>query len=56
MKKILANDGIATTGKNELEVSGFEVITTNVAQNQLIDYINSHQINVLIVRSATRVE
>ncbi|MDA8686847.1 3-phosphoglycerate dehydrogenase [Robiginitalea sp.] len=56
MKKILANDGIATTGKNKLEVSGFEVITTNVAQNQLIEYINSHQINVLIVRSATRVE
>lgn len=55
MKKILANDGISDSGKRILEDAGFEVITTNVAQNQLEGYINKNQINVLIVRSATKV-
>ncbi|WP_304347871.1 D-2-hydroxyacid dehydrogenase [Capnocytophaga leadbetteri] len=53
--KILANDGISETGKVALEREGFEVITTKVAQNQLVDYINKHSIDVLIVRSATQV-
>ena len=53
--KILANDGISETGKVALEREGFEVITTKVAQNQLVDYINKHSIDALIVRSATQV-
>ena len=53
--KILANDGISETGKVALEREGFEVITTKVAQNQLVDYINKHCIDALIVRSATQV-
>ena len=53
--KILANDGISETGKVALEREGFEVITTKVAQNQLVDYINKHDIDALIVRSATQV-
>jgi len=53
--KILANDGISETGKVALEREGFEVITTKVAQNQLVDYINKHNIDALIVRSATQV-
>src|SRR5690606_493268 len=53
--KILANDGISTSGKEALEQAGFEVITTTVAQEQLINYINAHQICVLLVRSATTV-
>ena len=53
--KILANDGISDSGKETLEKEGFEVITTKVAQNQLIDYINKHAIDVLLVRSATQV-
>ena len=53
--KILANDGISETGKVTLEREGFEVITTKVAQNQLVDYINKHSIDALIVRSATQV-
>ena len=53
--KILANDGISETGKVTLEREGFEVITTKVAQNQLVDYINKHNIDALIVRSATQV-
>ena len=53
--KILANDGISETGKVALEREGFEVITTKVAQNQLVDYINKYCIDALIVRSATQV-
>ena len=53
--KILANDGISDSGKEALEKEGFEVITTKVAQNQLIDYINKHAVDVLLVRSATQV-
>lgn len=51
--KVLANDGISKSGIDALEAAGFEVNTTHVAQNQLIDYINKHNIDVLIVRSAT---
>ncbi len=54
--KILANDGISASGKNTLENAGFEVITTTVAQEQLINYINEHEIDVLLVRSATKVK
>ena len=53
--KVLANDGISQSGINALENAGFEVSTTTVAQEQLINYINEHQINVLLVRSATKV-
>ena len=51
--KVLANDGISQNGIDALKASGFEVITTNVAQEQLISYINENQITVLLVRSAT---
>lgn len=51
--KILANDGISQTGINALEAAGFTVITTKVAQEQLINYINNNDITVLLVRSAT---
>lgn len=53
--KILANDGIAQPGIEALQQAGFEVITTRVAQEQLIDYLNNNQISALLVRSATRV-
>jgi len=53
--KVLANDGISQSGIKALQDAGFEVITTSVAQEQLINYINEHQINVLLVRSATKV-
>jgi len=51
--KVLANDGISQSGIDALKASGFEVITTNIAQEQLISYINENQIKVLLVRSAT---
>lgn len=53
--KILANDGIATSGVIALENAGFEVELTTVAQEQLIDYINQQEVSVLLVRSATKV-
>ena len=53
--KILANDGIATSGVISLENAGFEVELTTVAQEQLIDYINQQEVSVLLVRSATKV-
>ncbi|MDG1386361.1 MAG: D-2-hydroxyacid dehydrogenase [Flavobacteriaceae bacterium] len=51
--KVLANDGISQSGIDALQPKGFEVITTNVAQEQLISYINENKITVLLVRSAT---
>ena len=53
--KILANDGISESGINELQKEGFEVITTKVAQEQVANYINANKIEVLLVRSATKV-
>jgi len=53
--KVLANDGISQTGVDALKAGGFEVITTNVAQDQLENYINEQQIDVILVRSATTV-
>ncbi len=51
--KILANDGISQTGIDFLQENGFEVITVNVAQEQLVDYINDNKVSALLVRSAT---
>lgn len=53
--KVLANDGISPSGVSALEAAGFEVSTTNVAQEQLINHINQEQIAVILVRSATTV-
>lgn len=53
--KILANDGIATSGKIELEKEGFTVVTDTIAQEDLIDRINKEGYEVLLVRSATKV-
>jgi len=53
--KVLANDGISQSGIDALEKAGFEVSTTTVAQDQLLDYINNNNITVLLVRSATTV-
>jgi D-3-phosphoglycerate dehydrogenase len=53
--KILANDGISKSGIKALEKGGFEVITTKVAQEQVANFLNEHQISILLVRSATKV-
>ena len=51
--KILANDGISMSGVIALTEAGYEVITTNVSQEQLVNFINENEITVLLVRSAT---
>ncbi|MQP24074.1 3-phosphoglycerate dehydrogenase [Flavobacterium sp. LMO8] len=53
--KVLANDGISKSGIKALEKGGFEVITTKVAQEQVANYINEHDVKVILVRSATKV-
>lgn len=53
--KVLANDGISKSGIKALEKGGFEVITTKVAQEQVANYINTNDISVILVRSATKV-
>jgi D-3-phosphoglycerate dehydrogenase / 2-oxoglutarate reductase len=53
--KVLANDGISQSGITALQEAGFEVNTTTVAQDQLVDYINKNNIDVILVRSATKV-
>ncbi len=53
--KVLANDGVSQSGIDALEAAGFEVSTTTVAQEQLINYINTNDIDVILVRSATTV-
>ncbi len=53
--KILANDGISKAGIVLLEQNGFEVITTKVAQEQIINFINENNVEVILVRSATKV-
>jgi D-3-phosphoglycerate dehydrogenase / 2-oxoglutarate reductase len=53
--KVLANDGISNSGIKALEKGGFEVITTKVAQEQVVNFLNTHSIDVLLVRSATKV-
>jgi D-3-phosphoglycerate dehydrogenase len=56
MINILANDGISKSGIDALKKSGFNIITTNVAQEQLKNYINKENISVILVRSATTVK
>lgn len=53
--KILANDGIAPIGKQQLEAAGFTVVTETVPQNELIQTINKENYVALLVRSATTV-
>lgn len=53
--KILANDGIAPIGKQQLEAAGFTVVTETVPQNELIQAVNNENYVALLVRSATTV-
>jgi D-3-phosphoglycerate dehydrogenase len=52
---IHANDGISQSGVDALADFGFTLTTTNVAQEQLANYINKNNISGILVRSATTV-
>ena len=53
--KILANDGLDQSGIDALTEKGFEVITTKVPQEFLVEYINENNIRTVLVRSATQI-
>lgn len=53
--KILANDGISSKSKLELEKEGFIVITEKVNQEDLIEVINKENYEGILVRSATKI-
>lgn len=53
--KVLVNDPISQSGIEALKEAGFEVTSTKVAQEQLESYLNDNKIDVLLVRSGTRV-
>jgi D-3-phosphoglycerate dehydrogenase / 2-oxoglutarate reductase len=55
MKRVLANDGIDSTGKELLEKAGFFVETTKASDSQLVSTMNEGEFDVLLVRSATKV-
>tara|TARA_B100001758_G_scaffold18889_1_gene13399 strand:- start:366 stop:1319 length:954 start_codon:yes stop_codon:yes gene_type:complete len=52
--KVLANDGISKNGIKKLESNNFVVINSKIEQEHLIDFINENNIEVLLVRSATK--
>ena len=53
--KVLAIDGISTSGIDTLEKGGFEVIETNVAQEQLENYITTNGIDAILVGNNTEI-
>ncbi|MFM1888074.1 MAG: hypothetical protein RL501_361 [Bacteroidota bacterium] len=53
--RVLINDGLEQTAITLLKEAGFTLDLTRVAQEPLIHYINQHQIQGVIVRSATKI-
>jgi D-3-phosphoglycerate dehydrogenase len=53
--RIHANDGLAASAVAALKEEGFTVTTDNVPQEALADHVNKKKIDVLLVRSATKV-
>ncbi|MDQ0594469.1 D-3-phosphoglycerate dehydrogenase [Chryseobacterium ginsenosidimutans] len=53
--KVLANDGISKSGEQALKDAGIEVLDNRVAQDHVINFINENNVDVLLVRSATKV-
>src|SRR5688572_22664021 len=53
--RVHANDGISAQAKASLQAEGFNVTTDHVVQDQLAAYLNQEKVEVLLVRSATKV-
>lgn len=53
--KVLANDGISDSGIQALRKENIEFVEAKVSQEHLINFINENEIDVLLVRSATKV-
>ncbi|WP_267403136.1 MULTISPECIES: D-2-hydroxyacid dehydrogenase [unclassified Chryseobacterium] len=54
--RVLANDGISKAGEQALRDAGIEVLDNRVAQDHVINFINENNVDVLLVRSATKVK
>lgn len=52
---VLANDGISPAGAQMLHDAGIELLEISVSQEHLANYINENEVDVLLVRSATKV-
>ena len=52
---ILINDGLSVNGIKALEEAKFKVFNTKVAPSQLTDYINKNNIEIILVRSTTKI-
>tara|TARA_Y100001968_G_scaffold114323_1_gene103775 strand:- start:205 stop:1158 length:954 start_codon:yes stop_codon:yes gene_type:complete len=52
---VLANDGISQAGVEKLNAAGFNTTVKSIDQEKIIGYINENNIEVLLVRSATKV-
>lgn len=53
--KILANDGISPKVAQMLIEKGYEVIDQKIPQEELVEFLNEHQIDAILVRSSTQV-
>ncbi|WP_294281290.1 D-2-hydroxyacid dehydrogenase [uncultured Chryseobacterium sp.] len=53
--RVLANDGISEAGASALKHAGIEVLDHKVAQDHVISFINDNEVDVLLVRSVTKV-
>ena len=54
--KILANDGISTSGETLLIEAGHEILNHRVSQEHLVQFINENQVQVLLVKNATSID
>ncbi len=52
---VLANDGISQAGVEKLNAAGFNTTVKSIDQEKIIGYINENNIEILLVRSATKV-
>lgn len=53
--RVHANDGIAESAKASLKEEGFHVTSESIPQEELAGFINREKVEVLLVRSATKV-
>ncbi|SFH91007.1 D-2-hydroxyacid dehydrogenase [Halpernia frigidisoli] len=53
--KVLANDGISESAIKLIEEAGIEFLNQRVSAEHLANFINENQVDVLLVRSATKV-
>ncbi len=53
--RVHANDGISAQARESLKEQGFNITTDHIPQDQLAHFIQQEKVDVLLVRSATKV-